>query len=78
MKLKEYLIEAIKSKLVKGTFGKQRVIEGYKDYKRLYVFKKKGAYLVSSSNTISLDSMIEINGEYWFSTLKDLHGALNK
>ena len=78
MKITQYLKESIKSKIVKGTFGNQRIIEGYKNYKRLYVFKKKGAYLVSLDNKISLDSMVEIDGEYWFSTLKELHKALNK
>ena len=69
--------------MVKGVLGKVRVIEGYKNYKRLYVFKKayKGknsAYIVCDSDRVSLDSMIEIDGEFWFSTLKELHKALNK
>jgi len=68
----------IKSKLVKSVYGKVRVIEGYKEYDRLYVFKKKGAYMISSNRRISLDDMIKVDGEYWFSTLKELHKSLNK
>ena len=71
----------IKSKLVKSMFGKQRVIEGYKNFKRLYVHqikKKNYGYCVSDSSKLSIADMIEIGGEYWFSTLKELHTALNK
>ena len=84
MKLLKYLNEsAIKSKLVKGIYGKIRVIEGYKKHDRLYVFKKKvpgqgSSYMVSDNEKVSINSMIEINGEFWFSTLKELHKALNK
>jgi len=79
MRLNQYLTEAIKSKLIKGPTGKVRVIEGYKNYKRLYVHKKgKFGYMVSTSISISLDDMVEINGEYWFGSLKKLHEALNK
>lgn len=83
MKFKQYLNEAIKSKLTKGVYGKQRTIEGYKDYSRLYVFKKKvpgqgSSYMVSKDHRVSMDSMVEIGGEFWFSTLKELHKALNK
>ena len=68
----------IKSKLVKSVYGKVRVIVGYKDYDKLYVFKQKGAYMLSTNRRISLDDMVKINGEYWFSTLRELHMALNK
>jgi hypothetical protein len=85
MKLKHYLNEEkpLKSKMVKGVYGNQRTIEGYKDYDRLYIFKKKikgqgSAYMVSKDDRVSMDSMVDIGGEYWFSTLKDLHKALNK
>lgn len=83
MRLQQYITEAIKSRLIKGVYGKVRTIEGYKNYNKLYVFKKKvpgqgSSYMVSDSEKVSMDSMIEINGEFWFSTLKELHGALNK
>lgn len=83
MRLKQYITENIKSKMVNTPYGKVRVIEGYKNYKKLYVLKKKPvgqkvSYIVSTDMKTSLDSMVEINGEYWFSTLKELHKALNK
>lgn len=70
----------IKSKLVKSIYGQQRSIEGYRGYKRLYVRKIKstGTWIVSDNERVSLDSMIEIAGEYHFSTLAELHAALNK
>lgn len=77
----KYLNESeIKSKLVKGAFGKVRVIENWKGHKRLYVHKRgKHGYMVTDTPKLSsLDNMIEINGEYWFGTLKELHKALNK
>jgi len=79
MRLIRYLTEAVKSKLTKGLYGKVRTIEGYKDYKRLYVHKKgKFGYMVTNTERISLDDMIEINGQFWFGTLKELHDELNK
>ena len=79
MKFKEYINEQIKSKLIKGLYGKVRVIEGYKEYKRLYVHKKgKYGFMVTDSEKVTLDNMIQINGEYWFGTLKELHNALSK
>lgn len=66
----------MKSKLIQGLYKKQRVIEGYKGIERLYVFKRKGTYCVSDSQRLSLDSMVEINGSYWFGTLKELHSSL--
>ena len=71
----------IKSKVISSLYGKQRIIEGYKNYKKLYVHqikKKNYGYCVSDSSKLSVADMIEIDGEYWFSTLKDLHTALNK
>lgn len=58
-------------------YGKIRVIENYKNYKRLYV-KKQGklGYFVTDKLPVDLDSMIEINGEYWFGTLKKIKEAL--
>lgn len=83
MKFREYIKEEIKSKLVKTPFGKQRIITGYKDYNRLYVLKRKpagqkAAYIVTTDVKADLDNMVEIDGEYWFSTLKELHKRLNK
>ena len=80
MKFRDYISEQIKSKLVKSALGKVRVIEGYKNYKRLYVHKKgKMGYMVTDTARIgSIDDMILIGGEYCFGTLKQLHDALNK
>lgn len=78
MRFNKYINEDIKSKLIKGPMGKVRVIEGYKNYKRLYVHKvKKFGIMVTDNLKYTLDDMIEINGNYWFNTLKDLHKALN-
>jgi len=79
MKLQLYLTEAkIKSKLSQGVYGKQRTIEGYKNYGKLFVHKRKGmGYTVTTYSTLTLDDMIEIGGEYWHSSLNDLHDNLN-
>jgi len=70
----------IKSKLVKSVYGKQRIVENYAGYKRLYIRKIKstGTWIVLNNERVSLDSMMEIAGEYHFSTLAELHNALNK
>ncbi len=79
MRLNRYLNEAIKSKMIKGLYGKVRVIEGYKNHKRLYVHKKgKHGYMVTDTEKVSLDNMIKIGSEFWFGTLKELHAALNE
>ena len=79
MRLIRYLNETIKSKLTKGLYGKARTIEGYKNYKRLYVHKKgKHGYMVTDTEKVSLDDMIKIGSEFWFGTLKELHAALNE
>lgn len=69
----------IKTKLVSSIYGKQRIIEKYKGYRRLYVkkIKRTGTWIVSDKEQVSLDSMIEIKGQYHFATLKELHTALN-
>ena len=68
-----------KSVLVQGVYGKVRVINDYLGIKRLYVKRTNiKTYVVSTSETLSLDSMIEINGEFHFFTLKELHNALEK
>ena len=77
-KISEHLNEAVKSKLANGVYGKIRVIEGYKKYGRLWVHKKKGmGYMVTTEQRESLDNMVEIDGDYWFATLRELHDALN-
>ena len=81
MRLTRHLNESkeIKSKIIKGLYGKVRVIEGYKDYKRLYVHKKgKFGYMVTDTEKVTLDDMIEIDGQFWFGTLKELHSAINE
>ena len=48
----------IKSKLVKIACGKIRIIEGYKNYTRLYVKKTNlKTYAVSDNIRLSFDSM---------------------
>lgn len=78
----KYLTEAakpIKSKLTQSAYGKRRVIEGWKGYDRLFVHRssKLKAYCVTSFSALTLNDMVEINGEFWFGTLKELHDALN-
>ena len=68
----------MKSKLVQGTYGKVRIIEGLYGRDRSYVKKTNlNTYVVSKSSTLTLDSMVEIDGEFHFSTLKQLHEALD-
>lgn len=58
-------------------YGKRWVIEGFPGYRRLYVHRTNvGSYVVSDSEHLSLDSMLEIDGEYHFGTLKQLKAAL--
>jgi len=67
-----------KSKLINGVYEKIRIIENWKDHKRLYVKRTRlKTYVVSTSEKLTLDSMVEINGEYHFDTLPQLHNALN-
>jgi len=65
-----------------GMYGERhRVIRGYRGIDRLYIHHKSGrrwGYYVTTSIRPSLDSMVEIGGEYWFSTLADLQTALNR
>ena len=69
----------MKSELKQGVYGRVRVVEGFKDYGRLYVKKTNlRTYVLSTSETLSFDSMVEVNGNYHFGTLKELHAALIK
>jgi hypothetical protein len=64
-------------KFENGVYGKRRVIRGYKNYKKLYVLKeKKLGYYITDTIPVTLDSMVAINGEYWFRTLKELKKEL--
>lgn len=80
MRLEEYIINEAKitMKLEKGLYGKVRVIRNYKGYDKLYVIKKKGwGYYISTSYPAkSLDDMIDIEGEFWFRTLKEIKQEL--
>jgi hypothetical protein len=76
--VEKYLNEAVKSKLTKGVYGKIRIIENWKGHKKLYVHKQgNNGYCVTTDPSISLDNMVEIDGQFWFGTLKDLHDSLN-
>lgn len=68
----------IKIQNKQGVYGKVKVVEGYKDYPRLYVKRTNiKTYIVSQTQVTNLDSMVKVNGEYHFSTLKELTQALN-
>jgi hypothetical protein len=79
MRLHNYINEAKPTmKLEKGLYGKVRIIRGYKNHDKLYVTKHgKNGYCITDSPKITLDNMILIDGEYWFSTLKEIKKALN-
>ena len=58
---------------------KIRVLDGFRPY-RLYIHHKSGArwgYYVTRNLAPFVSEMEEINGEYWFSTLAELHTALD-
>ena len=68
----------IKSKFAPTVFGRVRVIEGWRGFRRLYVKRTNlRTYVVSFNPTLSMDSMVDVAGEYHFSTLEQLHKALN-
>ena len=76
--LDTHLNEAFKSKLTKGVYGKARIIENWKGHKKLYVHNRRGmGYCVTTDASLSLDNMVEIEGDFWFGTLKELHASLN-
>jgi len=68
----------IKSKRIQGIYGKVRVVEinGTRHYVKKINSTK--TWIVSSSENLTLDSMVEIDGQFHFNTLKDLHYSLNK
>ncbi len=68
----------VKSTLKRSVYGNRRVIEGYPGHARLFVKRTNvKTYVVSTSEQLTLDSMVMINGGYHFDTLKELHVALN-
>lgn len=69
----------VKVQTKQGVYGKVRVIEGWQGIKRLYVrrIKRTQSYIVLDSERLTLNNMVEINGEYHFGTLKELNEALN-
>ena len=77
MDIKKYLITEASKPVMRKVQG-LRVIEGWKNLKRLYVHRVKNqkAYMVTHGQKISLDDMVEIDGDYWWGTLKQLKQAL--
>jgi len=79
MKFKEYLMEKNPTmKFEKSVYGKHKVIQGYKDYDRIYVVNKgkKLGYCLVTSLPPNMDNMVEIDGEYWFGSQKDIKKAI--
>jgi hypothetical protein len=78
MRLSKLLNESkITMKMANTPYGKVRVIENYKDYKRLYVLKKgKHGYAITDKLPMDIDSMVKIGEDYWFGTLKKIKEAL--
>lgn len=69
----------MKTKRVQGVYGKRRVLEGYKHYRRLFVLKTNvKTWILSLTESASLDTMVEVAGEYHFGTLAELHTAVNQ
>jgi len=65
----------MKTKLVRGVYGRIRIVEI--NGVRHYVKHPQGkSWVVSDAQRLTLDSMVSINGEYHFRTLHDLHLAL--
>ena len=64
-------------RLVAGIYGKVRIVEGLPGYGRLYVKRTNvKTYVLSESERLSLDSMVELGGEYHFTTLKAIRLAI--
>lgn len=67
----------IKSKLRKTPYGNSRTIEG--NGHRYYIHKTNiKTYVVSSSIVLTFDSMVEVNGEFHFRTIKETEEEFNK
>ncbi len=68
----------IKSHIIHTPKGDRRVIEGYKNYPLLYIHETlKGVYSVSPNSYLRLDTMVEIDNNFRFNSLGDLHKHLN-
>ena len=60
-----------------SVYGKERIVEGYCGYDRLYVKRTNvRTYVLSDNIRLSLDTMIAINGQYHFNTLQDIRVAI--
>ncbi len=57
---------------------KNKVLEKFTGLKQVHIHRRKGAYCLTKSLPLSLDSIIAIEGNFWFGTLKDMDNALNK
>ena len=67
-----------KSKRVASVYGKVRVVDGWQGHRRLWVKRTNiKTYVLSSSERLSLESMVSVGGKYHFNTLKQLHEDLN-
>jgi len=66
----------------RDSYGKYHVVCGYRGVARMYVHHKPGKrwgyYVTPSIQVVSTDELVEIGGEYWFSTLAELKAALLK
>jgi len=61
-----------------GVYGEVKVIDNWNGIKRLYVKRTNvKTYIVSTDQRLTLDTMLEINGEYHFRTIAELNLALN-
>lgn len=73
----------IKSKIIEDENGlKQRVIDGWRKHERLYVFHQTSMrphtyYVTKRAWNVGVADIVEVNGEYHFETLDQLHAALN-
>jgi len=67
----------MKIKTVRGVYGTTRIIEGLSGYRRLYVKKTRArTYVISKDEALTLDSLVELKGEFHFNTLKEINAAL--
>ena len=62
-----------------GVYGRVRIIEGLNGVERMYVKRTNvQTYVLSTSERLTLDSMVAGGGEYHFSTLRHLASALER